>query len=266
MKHKLLLLMAVFFGIMAFVLNYTQIQAERKKILGSAEEIILIKMNKSLPSGHTIQEEDISAERVKRLKDERNILDREIRWNSKARIIGRKLDITKEKGELLQWGDLKQAYTRASGLAGRVRKNYRAISIPVDSISSVNNLIKPDDNVDVIGTFRFPEMRGDNSMDTLTLTILQNVKVLATGAQLESGSGVPGSPEPTRSGYSTVTLELSPKEAEMIIFASQKGKLTLSLRNFEESSFTEELQSVNFKYLEQNIPKYNEERQGRQRR
>lgn len=266
MKHKLLLLMAVFFGIMAFVLNYTQIQAERKKIMGSAEEIVLIKMNKALPSGHTIQEEDISAERLKRLKDERNTLEREIRWSSRARVIGRKLDVTKEKGELLQWSDLKQAYSRASGLAGLVRKNYRAISIPVDSISSVNNLIKPGDNVDIIGTFRFPEMRGDNSMDTLTLTILQNVKILATGAQWDTGAGMIGSQEPARSGYSTVTLELSPKEVEMIIFASQKGKLTLSLRNFEESSFTEELQSVNFKYLEQNIPKYNEERQGRQRR
>ena len=37
------------------------------------------------------------------------------------------------------------------------------------------------DNVDVLGTFRFPDLRGDNSLDTVTITILQNVKVLAVG-------------------------------------------------------------------------------------
>ncbi len=264
MKQRLLLLIAVFFGIMAFVLNYFQINAERRKIQNSTEEVILIKMNKAKASGQVIDVGDITQEKISRPRGLRT-MDRDIPWNMRARIIGRKLDLSKEKGELLQWSDISQAYGRAAGLAGKIQKNYRAISISVDTISSLNNLIKPEDNVDVIGTFRFPEMRGDNSLDTLTLTILQNVRVLATGAQWNTNYGMAGN-ESVRGGYSTVTLELSPKEAEMIVFASQKGKLTLSLRNSEESSFTSNLQSVNFKYLEQNIPKYNEERETLQHR
>ncbi len=264
MKQKFLLLVAVIFGIMAFVLNYSQINAERKKIQDSTEEVVLIKLKNSKAQGQTISADDLVAQKISRPRGVRG-LERDIPWSSRDRLYGRTLDISKDAGELLQWTDIAQTFTRASGVTAKIKKNFRAVSISVDSISSVNNLIRPGDNVDVIGTFRFPEMRGDNSLDTLTLTILQNVRVLATGAQWETNYGLSDGGS-ARSGYSTVTLELTPKEVEMIIFASQKGKLTLSLRNYEESSFTQDLQSVNFRYLEQNIPKYNEERQGRQSR
>lgn len=51
----------------------------------------------------------------------------------------------------------------------------------------------------------------------------------------------------------------------MIVFASQKGKLTLSLRNFEDERIERNIESrsVNFKLLEQEIPKYNQKRQER---
>jgi Flp pilus assembly protein CpaB len=61
--------------------------------------------------------------------------------------------------------------------------------------------------------------------------------------------------------YNTVTLELTPKEVEMIIFAMQKGNLTLSLRNYEESTVTGDLQSVDWSYLQKNIKQYTKERE-----
>ena len=54
-----------------------------------------------------------------------------------------------------------------------------------------------------------------------------------------------------------------PSEAEMIIFASQKGYIQMSLRNHEDSVVTKDLQSVNWKYLEDNLNKYNQERERR---
>ena len=49
----------------------------------------------------------------------------------------------------------------------------------------------------------------------------------------------------------------------MIIFASQKGKLNLSLRNFEDVKISRETEkrSVNFKQLEKEIPTYNQRRE-----
>ena len=110
--------------------------------------------------------------------------------------------------------------------------------------------------MDLIGTFKFPDLRGDTSLDTITLTILQKVRVIATGTDygIQDGKRAPR-------GYSTVTLELSPKEVEMIIFASQKGRIQMSLRNYEDAAVATDLQSVNWKYLQQNVNKYMQERE-----
>jgi pilus assembly protein CpaB len=93
------------------------------------------------------------------------------------------------------------------------------------------------------------------------------VRVLATGTDMGKAlSSMPqASKQARRKGYSTLTLSLSPKEVEMIVFASQKGRLSFSLRNEEETRIVKDLQSVNFKYLENNIKKYNEERESKMR-
>ena len=124
----------------------------------------------------------------------------------------------------------------------------------------MTGLVQPNNYVDLIGTFRFPDTRGDSSLDTITLTILQRVRVIATGTDMGFLASSAGQNYAARS-YSTVTLELTPKEVEMIIFASQKGRLTMSLRNYEESAITQKLQSVNWNFLQKNIMNYNAERE-----
>ncbi|MCP3968194.1 MAG: Flp pilus assembly protein CpaB [Lentisphaerae bacterium] len=260
MRQKLLLLAAVFFGVVAFVLTYHQIQAEKHRIQGQAEHAIVIKLSKSKAVNEELTSDDLARFELKRMRTP-GMVYRDIPWSKRNIIIGRKLDVSLESGRVLQWDDLRPASRTRFGLNAVLRPGYRAISIAVDATSSVTNLIQPEDHVDLVGTFRFPEMRGDKALDTVTMTILQNVRVVATGPNWGKNSQGAGS----RRGYSTVTLELLPKEAEMIIFATQKGRISLSLRNSEDSKFENDLQSVNFKYLERNIQKYNEERQKKMR-
>ena len=152
--------------------------------------------------------------------------------------------------------------SQRNGFTHVIRPGMRAVSVPVDVVGSVNNLIGPNDNVDVIGTFRFPDLKGDAAIDTVTLTILQNVKVLAVGNRWGSQYNEPQS----QRGYSAVTLLVWPEEVEMLVFAAQKGRLSLSLRNFDDSRIDRELEgkSVNFKELEKKIPGFNEQRRKRQ--
>ena len=160
-------------------------------------------------------------------------------------------------GKIINYRDIEDITLQSKGLSSHVAIGYRAKTISVDSVSAVNYLIKPLDRVDVIGTFTFPNARNDRDIDTITLTILQSVLVLATGsdtAQSFDGSG---------RSYSTVTLQLTPEEVEMIDFASQKGMLSLSLRNPEDSAMTSKLQSVNFKYLQEHLKDYNKKRETR---
>ena len=166
-------------------------------------------------------------------------------------------------GQILLHTDLKPINQR-HGFNSIIPSGQRAISIPVDTTGAVTNLVGPNDNVDVIGTFRFPDLRGDSSLDTVTLTILQNVKVLAVGNRW--GAQQYADQSASNRGYSTVTLLVWPEEVEMLVFASQKGRLSLSLRNFDDARIDRALEgkSVNFKELEKNIPSFNEQRRKRQ--
>lgn len=262
MRQKMLLLLAVIFGLLAFMLTYKQLEHEKAKIRGSSEERILIQVKNSMVEGQEIKVTDIAPHRVRRERDSFN-RSREIPWEERARVIGRRLEVTVIPGQLLQYSDLKPVTLR-NGFSAIIKEQCRAVSVPVDPVSSVNNLVQPNDNVDVLGTFRFPDLRGDNSLDTVTITILQNVKVLAVGNRW--GSNFSDSANAPRS-YSTVTLQLYPDEVEMVIFASQKGKLSLSLRNFEDERISKDIEarSVNFKSLEKEIPKYNKRREERRR-
>ena len=261
MRQKMLLLLAVIFGLLAFMLTYKQLEHEKAKIRGTSEERILIQIKNSMVEGQEIKLTDIAPHRVRRERDSFN-RSREIPWEERARVIGRRLEVTVIPGQLLQYSDLKPVTLR-NGFSAIIKDQCRAVSIPVDPVSSVNNLVQPNDNVDVLGTFRFPDLRGDNSLDTVTITILQNVKVLAVGNRW--GNNYASDAMNGQRSYSTVTLQLYPDEVEMVIFAAQKGRLTLSLRNFEDERISKDIEarSVNFKSLEKEIPKYNKRREER---
>ncbi len=262
MRQKMLLLGAVLFGLLAFAMTYHQLEAEKRRIMGDSETVYLIALSRQMGPGEEITQNDIIRKEVRRSRDESGMLtSREIPWNEVPRVIGRQLETSMAAGQVLQNTDLKPVSQR-QGFTAVIQRGLRAVAIPVDPVTSVNNLVQPNDNVDVIGTFRFPDVRGDTSLDTVTLTLLQNVRVLAVGNRW----GVVGASDPAASrSYGTVTLLLHPDEVEMMIFASQKGKLSLALRNFDDEVITRELESrsVNFKLLETEIPKYNEKRQNR---
>ena len=236
MKQKLLLLGAVFFGVLAFMFTFHQINIEKSKIHGEAQDVYLIQVTRDLGENEKITEDAIREIKIKRFSKE--AMGREIEYDRRNMVIGREVRSLIPAGTILQWTDLKTSFSSGrSGLTAQIRPGYRAISIPVDATSSVTGLVQPNNYVDLIGTFRFPDAKGDSSLDTTTLTILQRVRVIATGTDMGLLSGN-GTYNTRSSGYSTVTLELTPKEVEMIIFATQKGRIHLSLRNYEESGIT----------------------------
>ena len=211
--------------------------------------------------GETITENDVQKIRISR-REEDLADSREIPWRALYQVVNHTLDNSIVKGQILQYTDLK-AGVRRNGFSAAVQENWRAVSIPVDTVSSVNNLIQPNDNVDVIGTFRFPDVRGDSMKDTVTKTILQNVKVLAVGKTWRAGDT-----DGTMRSYATITLQLMPDEVEMVIFASQKGKISLSLRNYNDMKIARDIEkrSVDFHELEREIPGYNQRRENYRRR
>ena len=106
-------------------------------------------------------------------------------------------------------------------LAAIVQPGHRAISVPVTATTGVSGLFFPGDSVDVILSHKVEQ--GDVSHE-VSETVLTDVRVLAVDQRVEDIDGKP-------SVAKTATLEVSPKQAEVIAMLSGMGKLSLSLRS-----------------------------------
>ena len=108
------------------------------------------------------------------------------------------------------------------GLTALIEPGTRAISVQVNEISGVSGFIQPGTRVDVLFTRQF------SNGDAATTTILQNVKILAYGKQLEA----PAKVDPRDTSKPTVaTLLVTQEQAEKLVLAMQRGKIQLVLRN-----------------------------------
>jgi pilus assembly protein CpaB len=95
----------------------------------------------------------------------------------------------------------------------------RAITVGVDQVSGVSGFVLPNSYVDVITTTQ--PVKGQK----ISRTVLQNMRVLAVGQIIDQKEGKPV-PVPT------VTLAVTPDEAERLAMASSEGRPQLVLRKF----------------------------------
>ncbi len=113
-------------------------------------------------------------------------------------------------------------------LAAILPSGMRAISTKIKEETAVGRLILPNDHVDVILIRR---LRGKNgSEEFVSDTLFRNVRVLAIGQQIETKEGKKSS----EGAANTATLELTPRQTEMLALANSLGELSLSLRSIAD--------------------------------
>ncbi len=122
-------------------------------------------------------------------------------------------------------------------LAAVLKPGARAVSIVVDASQSSSGLILPGDRIDVILIQSFGDTV-EPSRREVAETVLVDVRVIAVDQLLNAAARVP--PE-RRAGSlesqlpKTVSLEVSPRQAETLLVASQLGRLGVSVRALEGS-------------------------------
>ena len=116
-------------------------------------------------------------------------------------------------------------------LAAILPKGKRAISTKISDVSAAGRLILPNDHVDVLVTRRKRSRRGGESFSTDTL--FRNIRVLAIGKQLDVENPEEGAEGPV------ATLELTPRQAEMLALANSMGEISLSLLSVADINTTE---------------------------
>jgi len=263
MKQKLVLIVSVVVGLLAAFLTRTYLSSKdkeykqmEKEFLSRYAQMRVTVLNKDLPSGAVLTSADLdfknaiaSMHRGKAIEEENHRI-----------LIGKKIVRSLKKEAVIWWVDIEGGGPEMKGLSDDIKKEMRAISVNVSGAASVSGMVQPNDHVDVLGTFSFPSKTVAGEMELVTLTILQDVLVLATGK--ETAKTRLFASNPSNSSYNTVTLEVTPREAEMLVFAEQiKGRISLALRNPDDIYYESTLPRVNFDKIQGEIEKLNEERQ-----
>ncbi len=145
-------------------------------------------------------------------------------------------------GEVLRAEDIVRP-NEAGFLANVLGSGMRAVAIAVGPAEGAAGLIVPGDRVDVVLIQNFSDQDVQLAHRSVGETVLSNLRVIAIDQTIVPDSrtrGIetrPGAPE----GHiaKTVTLEVSPSQAEVLMVAIQLGKVQLTLRNATESSDAE---------------------------
>ena len=128
-----------------------------------------------------------------------------------------------KRNEMLLDSKLAPLGTTSGGVAAVTDINKRAMSVKVDDVIGVAGFIKPADHVDVMVTI---EPENGKQTHAVSKMILENVKVLAAGTQMER-KGKDEEPKQVQ----VITVEVDVEEAEKLALASTQGRLRLALRN-----------------------------------
>ena len=130
-------------------------------------------------------------------------------------------------GEPITEGKLVLAGTRGF-MAAVLQPGTRAVSVPITATSAVSGFIYAGDRVDVLLTHVLQALTGAKEQHTATETVLRNARVIAMDQRLDFSPG--DKPDVAK----TATLELTPKQSEIVTLAVKMGDLSLVLRSLQD--------------------------------
>jgi pilus assembly protein CpaB len=128
-------------------------------------------------------------------------------------------------GEPITESKLVLAGTRGF-MSAVLQPGMRAVSVPVTATSAVSGFIYGGDRVDVLLTHA---LNGPQGQHSVTETILRNARVIAMDQKVDF------SPTDKPDVAKTATLELTPKQSEIVTLAVKMGDLSLVLRSLQEN-------------------------------
>src|SRR5690242_4711175 len=111
------------------------------------------------------------------------------------------------------------------GLSSVIPEGYRAMTVKVDDVVGVSGFIMPGTLVDIVVVIQPP--KGTANEEMISKIVLQNIKVLASGQNIDK----PKNDREVERSIKAVTLQVTPEQAEKLALASSEGKLQLVMRN-----------------------------------
>jgi pilus assembly protein CpaB len=234
------LFFSVVMGLISVVLLLLYIRQFEQEVSGG-ERIKLLTANKPLERGTLITDDMLSTRDVPLAYVE----NRAIKATDRPKIVGVRVANAVQPQELLMWTDLAIA-TEERDLSALVQPGNRAVTVRATNPEETkgNALIRPGDYVDVLATM--PESaKGGVSESRAAIVLLQKVLVLAVGLDTEAQAASVGSNAQQTSPGSqrdmVLTLSLNLQEAQLLALASEKGRLSVAVRNPDDQRVVDQV-------------------------
>jgi pilus assembly protein CpaB len=222
-RLKIALVVAVFFGLIAAygIYNFLSSQQREADSLRAANQEIVVAAQ-DIPPGTTLNDEAIKKGVIKTTPWPKSSIPAGA-FSSPQQVIGKVNRVKILANEPILESRLAG---EGAGLTVRLEAGKRALALRVDEIVGVSGFIVPDDRVDVILT---TTPLGGGQDTKISKIVLQNKRVLSVAQSTEQKEG---KPQLARS----ITLEVTPEEAEKLSLASQEGQIVLALRGLGDDA------------------------------
>jgi pilus assembly protein CpaB len=233
----LLIAIAIACGALAMVLLYSYLGAERQKYNQAVENIkkqqeaaaqqaatqkvvnVLVAA-KPLQVGVQISMGDLATQTIPLEAAQPGSIDA-----TTSNIVGMIAVVPMVAGEQILQSKI-AAYEKPKLLSDLTPPGKRAVPVAIENFSTMANMLKPGDNVDILASVVPPESSplATARAKAVTLPLFQNVSVLLVGNSVKKSS----TDAPTGN---TITLALTPQEAALVEFVSEQGKIRAVMRS-----------------------------------
>lgn len=225
---------AFFFGAQHYLRSY--LSAAEEKLAGQYAPKRIVVAARDIQAGDVVSSNNVAARTV----PSRFVSSNALSPDEFDSIDGQKVVVALRPGDPIERGQLERPDRPA--FSATLASGDRAITFPVDEISSISGMLVPGDIIDLLYTgpgvtqnsYGAKDLGGSGSKDLLHVRpILQAVPVLATGKTTQKRV-IPtddGGTKEVNVDFTTVTLQVLPNQAEQILMAQKLGALTAVLRN-----------------------------------
>lgn len=238
-KNTLLLGGAIALGALCFIgaQHYfrSYLSNAEQKLINSYEKKQVIVAKTEIPAGAPLSEENLAVRSI----PQRYLSSTALVPDDLEQVAGQKLMVPMKPGDPIDRGALERMDRAA--LSTTVEKGERAITFPVDEISSISGMLVPGDIIDLMftGPGRTANSYGAGGKEMLHVrALLQSVPVIATGktTQKRTVQDADGQAREVAVDFTTVTLKLPPAQAEQVLLGQKLGQLTAVLRNPDDKA------------------------------
>jgi pilus assembly protein CpaB len=208
---------ALFAALVYRYVNEQQAAVERARLAATGTSVDVVVADKPIPVGTRIEADQL------RVASWPADLEPQGAIRSVDQAVGSIARVSIERNQPMQQSIM---VPKGAGLLPLlITDGMRGMSVRVDSVTGVSGFITPNSRVDVLssGNPTSDAAQGDQKGKV----ILQNVRVLATGTSIEQKDEKPVE-------VPTVTLLVSPEDAEKLTLATKQEPVRLALRNYRD--------------------------------